>query len=273
MVIVELCGGLGNQLFQYSFGKYLGDTLNYQVKFDTHWFKKPKKAHEELLLDRLGLDVPEPGLSASKSLLLRSRFLRKLGGLPATLTGFRIIKESTKNTHQDNSYYIGFWQNAKYANHIAELIKKNVADLDFNLLPQQYAENITENSIAVHVRRGDYLTNKNFGALSHAHLVLDANYYKTEVERALKIRKKANIHVFSDDIDWCEKSLGFENRKVYYWNAQEMNTIDTFVTMSKFRAYILSPSTFGWWPAFINKEKSWFISSPQFYELSAGLLR
>jgi hypothetical protein len=39
MIIVELKGGLGNQMFQYAAGTSLAQHLNTEVKFDLSYFK------------------------------------------------------------------------------------------------------------------------------------------------------------------------------------------------------------------------------------------
>ena len=49
--IIRIWGGLGNQLFQYAFGKFLEKNYNYHIKFNLNWFKQQK--HRKFLLNEL----------------------------------------------------------------------------------------------------------------------------------------------------------------------------------------------------------------------------
>jgi hypothetical protein len=101
----------------------------------------------------------------------------------------------------------------------------------------------SSNSIAISVRRGDYLK------LNNLHTVLGMDYY----ERALAYLKKHvtldKIYVFSDDIDWCKS-----NFKGNEFNFVEGDLGLQFFKLTKFKHVILSNSTFAWWGAYLNRE-------------------
>jgi len=272
MIVVEVCGGLGNQLFQYAFAMYMQNEYGYHIKYDRHWYKAERKSHEVFLLDQVDKLLQYHNFEGMSSCLMRSKVIRKLS-IPVHLTGsMRIIKESelsNKTKPADNSYYIGFWQESIYASHIISLLN------DYALRSVDFRNNISgvdENSVAVHVRRGDYLTNKDFGFYSHKHLVQSSKYYKENIIRAIELNPKANFHVFSDDIDWCKTNL-FDviPGDTHYWDSKELDTMRSFCVLFRFCAFIISSSTFSWWPAYANRKRCWFIASPDNFKLSSSL--
>ena len=123
--------------------------------------------------------------------------------------------------------------------------------------------------MCVHVRRGDYLTNKNLLKFSHRNLVQDSGYYIDAMKDIYDGDIEANFHIFSDDIDWCRENFGHMNLPIFFWNIN--SAIDTFKVMLMFRSFIISSSTFSWWPAFINKNISKKIVYPGSYVLGKFL--
>ena len=123
-------------------------------------------------------------------------------------------------------------------------------------------ENIkTTNSVSLHVRRGDYLNLKNIG-------VLDVDYYKQAVAYIRKNVEKPTFYIFSDDLDWCKKSLGFLDDCIYVDRTE--TEIDDLKLMSCCQHNIIANSSFSWWGAWLNKNpkktviapKSWLLNDP-----------
>ena len=123
-------------------------------------------------------------------------------------------------------------------------------------------ESIKENnSVSLHVRRGDYLNLKNIN-------VLDVGYYKKAVEYVRKIVEKPTFFIFSDDLEWCKNSLGFLDDCIYVDYTQ--TEIEDLKLMSVCRHNIIANSSFSWWGAWLNKNpsktviapKGWLINDP-----------
>ena len=111
----------------------------------------------------------------------------------------------------------------------------------------------TPDSVFLHVRRGDYLLDKN------AYFIrLDSAYY----ERALRIIQEsmpnAHIFIFSNDIPWCKAyfldSLSAEVREglafSFVEGNDESNAIEEMELMSACKHAIIANSTFSWWAAY-----------------------
>ena len=57
MRVVKISGGLGNQMFQYVFGKYLSKKYNEKIYYDVDWYKNLKKRLYNLELLKFDLDI------------------------------------------------------------------------------------------------------------------------------------------------------------------------------------------------------------------------
>ena len=128
MIVIRIWGGIGNQLFQYSFGEYLSQNYNQSVFYDINSFGKVD------LLRNLELSIINPlfpvyytskyffsNYKGIPNRIMRGTFLLKQNN--------RFIEESLfsekNDILKDQSkliYLQGYWQDEKYANYIK---KKN----------------------------------------------------------------------------------------------------------------------------------------------------
>lgn len=133
----------------------------------------------------------------------------------------------------------GFYQSSKYFDSIRDqLIYKYFIPSD-NVLKQLESYSVSENSLGISVRRGDYLM------LQENHCVLSVDYYQTALDTYFQ-NNIDQIYIFSDDIEWCRSIFG---DSVYY----VQDTVGTqLFLMSKMKHLILSNSTFAWWGAYLN---------------------
>lgn len=97
-----------------------------------------------------------------------------------------------------------------------------------------------ENSVSIHVRRGDYLK------VTHLYEVMTADYYRN----ALETLEYDRVLVFSDDIDWCRENLDFIDNPTF---VEGNSDIEDLIIMSNCKHNIISNSTFSWWAAYLNK--------------------
>jgi hypothetical protein len=97
------------------------------------------------------------------------------------------------------------------------------------------------NKTAMHVRRGDYLVHP------ENHPVATQAYYRAGIERL----GETNIVVFSDDIDWCRRNLGWARPLAFV----EANTdFEDLFLMTLCQHHILANSSFSWWGAFLSDD-------------------
>src|SRR5579859_774010 len=166
MITVKLLGGLGNQMFQAAYALAL-EERGYQVQLDKS--SLIAGTHREYSLGYFGIKA------GSES-----------GARQVYETGMRYNPSYLEPT--EDVTMVGYWQSEKYFENMADKIRKKF-DLGFRV---QYA-----NTIALHVRRKDYVN------LQHFHGMPSLEYYQ---EAVAYIRRKAGFHcpviVFSDEPQW-----------------------------------------------------------------------
>lgn len=128
----------------------------------------------------------------------------------------------------DNNYCIfGYWQNENYFKEYSSEIK---------LIYKIPKYNISPNDLIIHIRRGDYIDNPNF-------FYCDLDWYK----KAINQFRFDNLHIVSDDNDWCKKVF-IEYSPII----PELNELHTLGYISSFKNIIISNSSFGWWGAYLS---------------------
>lgn len=251
MKIVVLKCGVGNQLFQYHLYQYLkqkGHKVYY--KDETQWHM----AHYGLELDKY-FDVKIEKWPWLVGLVLRLlfRFCRST---------YNKLCCDDINFNEKKLIFQGFWQDAKYM-HPATKIR-------FKELPLSaknkaiISEMEQTESVAIHVRRGDYLKPdcaKTYGG------ICTPEYYAQALQIVRSTLKAPRFFVFSDDINWCKDNLPIENAQYIDWNTGTDSIYDMYL-MSHCKANIIANSTFSYWGAQIGNHalvvypKKWFADRP-----------
>jgi hypothetical protein len=159
-----------------------------------------------------------------------------------------------KIPYKPNLCISGHFQSYKYFNHNRENIVNlfRLPDHMINIIEDKYANLINlENTVSIHVRRGDYLS------LRGIYEYIGPKYY----QRALSIVDNyPKIVIFSDDITWCKENSFFANKSAFFVE-NESDVVDLYL-MSRMKNNIIANSTFSWWSAFLNKNKDKKVVAP-----------
>jgi len=120
----------------------------------------------------------------------------------------------------------------------------------------------SENSVFLHVRRGDYMYSPN-------HYIDLTKYYLKCIQYIKQEKGDFELYVVSDDIEYCKRELGklFEKMVTNVIFAENLNELDTMRLMMECRmGGICANSSFSWWGAYLNKndEKMVFFPSQWF---------
>jgi hypothetical protein len=151
----------------------------------------------------------------------------------------------------------GYFQSYKYFYELRDKPKPLLASC-LQILGEAELENVDlENSIALHIRRGDYVAHKEtYGLLS-------TEYYESALA-AMDVNKEL-VLIFSDDIE--EAKIVLENSRYFEQMifVPEISTISAFSLISGCGAIIISNSTFSYWAAMFSKEFTRVISPEKWY--------
>ena len=151
----------------------------------------------------------------------------------------------------------GYYQSEKYFEEIKDEIVElfhlnNEESLHLNELCKKY--DINDNSVSLHIRRRDYLSESYYRKL---YSLIPLFYYEKCINYFGINRRYV---IFSNEIEWCMKQDLFKNlpNKTF---VNEKDYIELFL-MSKCHDNIIGNSTFSWWGAYLNKNKNKTVLMP-----------
>ena len=266
MLLVKLDGGLGNQMFQYAFGKQFSVQYSIPLKLDIFkLFEYRKfelavfKFHQEiatkedlLFFDRQHLSLSKKVLFKIKNCNIKAFYLSEREGVE----NYTFLKKTPKYV-----LISGHWQSESYFKNIENIIR-----LDFSFPNITAKKNITycsliqqTNSVSVHIRRGDYLLEQN----NKVHGVLPLQFYRQAIEYIVKKTFNPVFFIFSDDADWAIENLDFKG-KFYFVTGNESNhAYVDMQLMSYCKHNIIANSSFSWWGAWLNNYQSKIVIAPK----------
>ncbi|MCX6716962.1 MAG: alpha-1,2-fucosyltransferase [Candidatus Taylorbacteria bacterium] len=298
MIIIKLQGGLGNQMFQYAFGRALemqkvrkGEQV--QIKFDANYYLNKEFKNVDTpryyLLDKFNTKITfakseeifalNPPL---KKFLIKAK--NKVFGAFCKKNPY--LFDPKEFEIKDNSYIFGYWQTEKYFKSIekeikAELTLKNSFNLDsqkvFNKI--QSDEKSEKETVSIHIRRTDYV---NMKVNSEFFGTCSIEYYQKavrELESRLKLAgqegKALELYIFSDDIKWAKENLKFTLSEpgdrsaspalcpMTFVSCPEIPDYEEMILMSKCKHNIIANSSFSWWAAWLNKNPEKIVIAPE----------
>jgi len=275
VIIVNLKGGLGNQMFQYALGYILSKTKNVPLYFDLRLMEEekikpsPRNVPRDFDLDVFGI---KKKIVSKKDLIKTIQFsnnyrLRKYISILLDKLNLFIFYEKKRvfnnrifNNNFNNIYLDGLWQSEKYFKDFRDDI---LSLYNFNKIKNK-EKNISflkkidfSKSICLNVRRTDFINNPE-------HNVVNINYYKNAVSNFKNILgNNSEIYVFSDDLEWCKKNLKFNNINFVEHEYAGHKFYDYLYLMSSFKNFIIPNSSFGWWACWLSKYKDKIIMTPE----------
>lgn len=260
-MVIKISDGFGNQLFMYATGYAIAQHLRDKIYLDTTQIDTNQTRKFEL--DKLNINY-------EKRIYCRfsnNRVVKKIYG---RIARYYLTKKYTsyieqnpykyeKNIMQikDNTYLQGYWQNEKYfIEYRKELQRMFTPAYNLDAMCADYIAIASQtNSVAVHVRRGDY---------EIAGQCISNNYYYSAIEYICKKIENPTFLVFSDDIEYAKQIFQNVNmEKIMICVNTKYRDLDEFFIMNSCKNFIIANSTYSWWAAWLSDNDSKIIICPE----------
>lgn len=259
MIIVEIIGGLGNQMFQYAFGRALSLKNNTDLKLDISAFDKYKLHNYNLnkfnIVENLADKNEVEGLKYNKYF-----WIKKKSKSYVEEPKFNFSKELLELP--ENVYLKGYFQSEKYFLPIREtLLQDFMPKGALSTKNNEMLEKITSsNSVSLHVRRGDYANNAN---TMKVHGLCSLDYYQKAVDYISSKVDNPHFFLFSDDPEWVKGNLKLD----YLTTIVDINSGDDGIfdmnLMKNCKHNIIANSSFSWWGAWLNQNMQKIVIAPE----------
>ncbi len=254
MITVQLNGGLGNQMFQYSAGRAVSLQHNVPLALDITYCKRnPGRPYKLCNFKVAGEVVEESPLIIKLKSILHPQSLFKEQSF--------YYDPSILDCH-DDVYLQGYWQSEKYFKDIERIIRE-----DFTLseepdyLNQQMIDKIRNcEAVSLHIRRGDYVSDPITTAY---HGICSEEYYYGAISKLEGYVQNPHFFVFSDDPAWAKENIDTRYpTTIIDFNGSEKDYEDMRL-MSLCKHHIIANSSFSWWGAWLSNNPQKIVVAPK----------
>ena len=273
MRIINVIGGLGNQMFQCALAVALREKFPDEiVKLDISHFNG-YGLHN-------GFEVTEvfekyPIAIASKADCKKmttyipnykwSRLCRRL--FPKRKTEYlqsykkSYLYDDAVFAQSGDCYFEGYWMSPKYFEFCRNEIIEAFEFAPFNTEQNKHFAELlgADHSVSIHIRRGDYINAPNLKD------ICTLDYYRKSITEAKKHIPQPTFCMFFNDQEWCVENLKdvLGNAEMHFvTNNKGRESYRDMQLMSLARCNILANSSFSWWGAFLNRRQDQIVYVP-----------
>lgn len=282
MIIIKLWGGMCNQMFQYAFGYALSKKVSDDIAFETMFFdnqpsfvgKRNIISTEDFNLSKL-IFSKRPSAANIFETKYINRLLRYTTGYSHSITSnFKMILEKHLHYYKEIpyskgivNYYDGYWQSGNYFREYRNeiLLEFTPSDQIIDSVNKWKKEINSTETVAVHIRRGDYQNRVNKINSAFYKIKNDISYYLRSMDYMMNVLDNPKFCFFSDDINWCKDIFGDKYMNIVFVEnkGKDAALLDLF-SISKCEHGIMSPSSFSWWGNWLrNDETESIVICPQ----------
>lgn len=270
MITVKLNGGLGNQMFQYSLGRCLAEKNKTRLRLDIsgllHRLPKKNFTYRDFVLDgfKVGYTLNFFSRVARFTGLHNLLFIISYGYFcfynrirPAIIEKGQFKFNQEILNLKDGVYLDGYWQNEMYFKEIRNILREEFSlSNDLDIEEVDWLKSINEsNSVAIHVRRGDYVS-------LNLDSICGLSYYSLAMERIRAEVKDAHFFIFSDDPKWASENFKDQNMNIVSDEEYRSPCVDLYL-MSQCKHQIIANSSFSWWGAWLNVNQEKIVIAPK----------
>ena len=264
LTVIQLSGGMGNQMFQYALYLQL-KALGRNVKIDDKTEYIGRDNARPIRLSVFDAKYQVPG--EVEMTCLTDSYLDIVSKIRRKLTGRKTAEYKEKSQlfdpevlKKDRAYLVGCWQSEKYFSNIKEEVRKAFTFKNIILSPkmQEYERKMQEtDSVSLHIRRGDYLEVSDvYGG------ICTPEYYQKAMKQMEAWHPDCHFFVFTNDVGWVKENYSRKNLTVVEGNDEDAGYIDMYL-MTRCKHYILANSSFSWWGCYLNPSRDKKVIAPK----------
>ena len=254
MIRIILHGRTGNILFQYALGRVLSEKHGVPLALDASWYNREGWGEVSHFLK---LPIKAKVVKPCAPLSLASRALRKWRGKHQWEYLYGNFLKERADDHTFDSRFLkapancvlsGYFQSPLYFTENASALRDELHHLlagAIQPVQEVIAMLLDPRSVAVHVRRGDFLDNPVFQ-------VCDLRYYLTSMEEMRTRVPGARFFIFSDDPGWCVSEFTGSDVHVVHTETEARNPLHDLRLMSVASHHIIANSSYSWWAAWLG---------------------
>lgn len=279
MLYLGIKSGLGNQMFQYAFGKAASLENKIPLALDTSAYARQFAKDTPRNFGLMHFNISAPIAKDEEVLKFHNKFSifkRRLKNKLLPLKNYEFRPSELRV--RDGQYVEGFWQSDKYFRNYSDIIRqeftlKNPLGMEAKTALSEIEDykNQGYEIIMVHVRRGDYVTNKHSVALLG---ILEPDYFMNAIEKVCEeINNKNKInnpdnpkkfHIFfaSEDKDWIKENVK-PHINFSFISRPGIMDFEELIIMSKCDHFVISNSSFSWWAAWLSTNPQKVVVAPK----------
>lgn len=275
---LRIFAGLGNQQFQYAFAFALAAEKEISLEVDTSYYQFPfHPTKQQGFYCPYGLDafnIHARKVGKLKSFLMGIFFYRKIFFriFHPILQKFLNLKFITEDNYRYfgelefenfNIVMNGYFQRSdlifKYRSEIVEEFTLS-SDLCSKGVHLKQLITQSENSVAIHIRRGDYYSKKELRE-KFGHLGVDyINSALFELNQRVA-DENLKYFVFSDAVDFVKEHYDLPNGAIYVDDTIQDYHAQHLISLCNHK--IITNSTFSWWGAFLDLRRDGVTIAPK----------
>ncbi len=273
MIVTRIIGGLGNQMFQYAYGRFLAEISGQRLKLDLSGLDDSKnntKRHFGLGVFNISIEMATKAEINRLQRKGRTRFGKRLQGFLLRRLGLfddSVVSEGTSGYRMPPAigergiYLSGYWQSEKYFKDTEEIIREEFTLKDeYSIEGRAITQEIIScNAISLHVRRGDYVSDKR---TNEYHGTCSLSYYEAAMKFVTSKVENPHLFIFSDDIEWVKENLKIDH-PVTYVSDGKLKDYEELMLMSYCKHNIIANSSFSWWGAWLNRNSDKIVIAPK----------
>lgn len=277
MIRTRIWGGLGNQMFQFIVGYSMAREKNTDLILDTSYFYK---SHHNKRITRR-----EIGLFQFPSIKKQNFKTTNRKSYVVAIMQIPVINFLARQIHDDyflfrdyiletqyryherlfheygSDFYLdGYWHCDKYFSEIRSEVMSLFSFEDEQIMSEYYDfTKFGDNTVAIHVRRGDYISQNNPNAMGE-------DYYRKAMEYIAQRIENPTFCFFSDDILWTKDTFSDVSNAIIANEKRILSDVQELQLMRMCKHQIISNSSYSWWGAWLNNNTDKIVIAPKVWK-------